>query len=233
MSKGASMNSIFSVQAVRYSYGARRYLEREVYVDHYGYSDSLEGAEMLMHQVIEKWDYDLFCFYIREDPINRLRIDLYQDIQGELSERVYDAEGNLLDTREHVNEFYGRNPETIRFKPGDIVEVYDGYKKSYLGYVMEVPITMDDANKNKLHMDYSDDSYMIKTDETFDHEHIKSLYVFYPHFNVPKPIIERFRRNYRSYIRGYVKKWFKKPLEDWQKDWMQEHGMNPDGSFKI
>ncbi|GEM_PF-5461260 len=48
------MNSIFSVQAVRYSYGERRYLEREVYVDHYGYSDSLEGAEMLMHQVIEK-----------------------------------------------------------------------------------------------------------------------------------------------------------------------------------
>ena len=228
------MNSIFSVHAIRYSSGCDlRYLEREVYVNNYGYSDSLEEAEKLMHQVIEKWSYDLFCFYIREDPINRLRIRPYQDIQGELSEWVYDAEGHLLDSRGHVKEFNGRAPETIRFKHGDIVEVYDGYKKSYLGYVMEVPITIDDVKKNKLHLDYSDDSYMIKTDDTFDHDHINSLYVFKPHFNVPKPIIVRFKNNYKSYIDDYVKKWFKKPLKDWQKDWMREHGMNPDGSFNL
>ena len=227
------MNSIFSVHAVRYSNGDRRYLEREVHIVNYGYSDSLEGAEELMHQVIERWDYDLFCFYIREDPMNRLRADLYQNVQGELSERVYDADGILLDSRGHVKEFNGRNLEMIRFKLGDIVEVYNGYQKSYLGYVMEVPMTMDDVKKNNLHLDYSDDQYMIKTDETIDHEHINSLYVFKPHFKVPKPIIVRLKKSYKTYIMDYVKKWFKKPLEDWQKDWMQAHGMNPDGSFNI
>ena len=231
------MNSIFSVDAVRYnSYGdERRYLEREVYVNNYGYAESLKEAEKIMHQVIKNWNYDLFCFYIREDPINRLRIKHYQDIQGELSEHVYDAEGHLLDSRGHVKEFNGRAPETIRFKHGDIVEVYNGYKKSYLGYVMEVPLSIDDVKTNKLSglLDYSDDQYMIKTDDTFDHDHVNSLYVFKPHFKVPTPIIERFKNNYKSYLRDYVNKWFDNPPTAGQLDWMRKHEMNPDGTFNI
>ncbi|MBR4985806.1 MAG: hypothetical protein IKY83_08710 [Proteobacteria bacterium] len=83
-----------------------------------GYSDSLEGAEALMRQVIESQVCDcLVCFYIREEPINRMRLDPYVDVEGEFSERVYDADGTLMDSCGASYEFNGREPELIRFKP--------------------------------------------------------------------------------------------------------------------
>lgn len=71
-----------------------------------------------MRQVIESQVCDcLVCFYIREEPINRMRLDPYVDVEGEFSERVYDADGTLMDSRGASYEFNGREPELIRFKP--------------------------------------------------------------------------------------------------------------------
>ena len=236
------MTSIFSLNVVRYSY-SHRYLEYKVYEESWGYADSLEGAEKLMHQVIKAHDYDLFCFYIREEPVNRLRCEKFENVYGELSERVYDANGKLLDSRGVCYEFNGREPDAIRFKPGDLVEVYNGNGKVYLGFVMEVPSSKESvdnirgSNRSKENkgcgLDYSDDQYMIKTNDTFDHAHINSLYVFKPHFKIPKPTYERLKRQYRNYIKNYVKEWFHHPPLEWEEDWMRNHGMDKDGNIFI
>lgn len=198
------MNSNFVVSFV--SYYQHRYPEFRTYEMVCGYSDSLDGAEHLMHQFIDNGDEIVFCFYIREEPVNTLCIGRTLKCKGALSERVYDAGGNLLDSRGRCDEFNGRVADKIRFKPGDIVEVYDDCSHSvYLGFVMEVPMLIESVNEIKaqckengelFRLDCSDDQYMIMRDDSGMHWHIMSQYLFKPHFVIPKPTFNRLQRQY-------------------------------------
>jgi len=229
---------IFIVSVVLYQDYRRRYptFDAREYVC--GYSLSLEGAEKLMHdEILSDCADPLYCFYIRENSIE-------MDIRcvrgnGRLSERVYDAGGNLLDKRlfSWENEYEGRDPEDIRFDCGDIVEAYDSKNRSVsLGFIMEQPPTKEEIREQNAHdsslkeppsgehyHDASDDCYMFMTDDSGNHVHLDALYVFKPHFPIPKPTLERLKRQYRHYLEQYADKYFHKPLTDSERTWLKVH----------
>ena len=203
-------------------------------------------AESLMHQDVlyrkkmkEEDDYplDTFCYYISEIPMGLLHYD-----RECLSERVYDGEGKLIDRsyccsgfsiyypgvcdspayNRHSDEtFRGRSTEQIRFKKGDIVEVYRGDEVK-LAIVVGTPLTTEwilernQAAKDKrgldeLPYDETDDSYTVIDGPGYEyHDHVPSLYVFAPHYHVPLYLQRRFK--------GYLEKAEKKQKEEEEKD---------------
>ena len=229
---------IFIVSVVLYQDYRRRYPTFEACECVCGYSNSLKGAEKLMHDEISRDDTEpVYCFYIREKSIE-------MDIRcvpgnGRLSERVYDAKGRLLDKRMiSWNEAYdGRDPEDIRFACGDIVEAYDSKNQSVtLGFIMEIPPTKEEISKQNAdyssmkelpigehYHDASDDCYMFMTDDSGNHVHLDALYVFEPHFPIPKPTLERLKRQYRHYLEQYADRYFHEPLTDNERAWLKVH----------
>lgn len=96
--------------------------------------------------------------------------------------------------------FYGRPPEMIRHKVGDIVNVVDDYGYHW-GIVCELPMTPDEAARlnerasrrstkivGESIFDYSDDQYVILTNDReymSSHEHILSHHIFPPVITPP------------------------------------------------
>ena len=178
-----------------------------------------------------------FCYYISEIPLGLLHYD-----RECLSERMYDGEGKLIDRSyccsrfsiyypgvcdlpayaRHPDEtFRGRSAEQIRFKKGDIVEVYRGDEVK-LAIVVGTPLTTewiwernqaakDKRGLDKLPYDETDDSYTVIDGPGYEyHDHVPSLYVFAPHYHVPLYLQRRFK--------GYLEKAEKKQKEEEEKD---------------
>lgn len=137
------------------------------------YAKTLEDAERLMFQDIlyrkrqketDDWMRDVFCYYISEKPLGIMLSN------GEyLSQRMYDAEGSLIDKslcctgfgtynpsicnqpeydRHNDETFYGRSEEQIRFHKGDIVEVLRGHEVR-LAVVVGTPPTTEWISKKR------------------------------------------------------------------------------------
>ena len=241
MDSQTNAKHIFIVSVVLYQDYRRRYPTFEARECVCGYSNSLKNAEKLMHDEIFRDDTEpVYCFYIRE---KRLDCNLHHTPgNGRLSERVYDAKGNLLDKRlfSWEEEYEGRDPEDIRFDCGDIVEAYDSKNRSVsLGFIMEQPPTKEEIRKQNAHdsslkeppsgehyHDASDDCYMFMTDDSGNHEHLDALYVFKPHFPIPKPTLERIKRQYRRYLEKYADNFFHKPLTDSERTWLKVHNVD-------
>ncbi len=131
------------------------------------FATTLEEAERLMHQDIlyrkkiketDDWMQEVFCYYISEKPLDIMHF------KGEyLSQRMYDAEGSLIDKsfcgtgfrtyspnicdiseydRNKDETFHGRPEELIRFHKGDIVEVLRGHEVK-LAIVVGTPLTTE------------------------------------------------------------------------------------------
>ena len=239
MNSQTTENHIFVVSVVLYQDYRRRYPVFEAHECVCGYSQSLDGAEKLMRDELSK-DYPqpVYCFYIRETSLEKNIHDWPGN--GRLSERVYDADGHLLDKRLICwkEEFYGRDPNNLRFACGDIVEAYDPHNRSItLGFVMEIPPTkkeilesnayfssLEDPPIGEHYHDATDDCYMFMIDDNGkNHEHWDALYVFKPHFPIPKPTLERLKRQYRRYLERYADKYFHKPLTEDERDWLKAH----------
>ena len=150
-------------------------------------------------------------------------------------------DGVLLDARlSGWNDAYiGRDPKTIRFACGDIVEAYFPYQNQViLGYVMELPPTKDElrswverdkkfaSDDMPVTRDASDDTYMFMQDDKGGHEHQDALYVFKPHFPIPKPTLERLKKQYRRYLERYANKYFHKPLTNDERSWLKAHNVD-------
>ena len=117
--------------------------------------------------------------------------------------------------------FRGRSAEQIRFKKGDIVEVYSGDEVK-LAIVVGTPLTTewvweksqsinDKTGFDELLFDETDDSYTVINGPGYEyHEHIPSLYVFAPHYHVPLYLQRRFK--------GYLEKADKKKIEYERRD---------------
>lgn len=131
------------------------------------FATTLEEAERLMHQDIlyrkkikesDDWMQEVFCYYISEKPLDMMHF------KGEyLSQRMYDAEGSLIDKslcctgfktyspnicnmseydRNENETFHGRPEEQIRFHKGDIVEILRGNEVK-LAIVVGTPLTTE------------------------------------------------------------------------------------------
>lgn len=131
------------------------------------FATTLEEAERLMHQDIlyrkkikesDDWMQEVFCYYISDKPLDMMHFkDEY------LSQRMYDAEGSLIDKslcstgfrtyspnicnmseydRNEDETFHGRSEEQIRFHKGDIVEVLRGNEVK-LAIVVGTPLTTE------------------------------------------------------------------------------------------
>lgn len=92
---------------------------------------TFEDAKRLIHSEEISKDYrPIYCIYIYELPFGK-------DVISDLCKRewVFDGEGKLLeqsvcsslmeDLDKPEGHFWGRPKDSIRFKPGDIVEVHD------------------------------------------------------------------------------------------------------------
>lgn len=137
------------------------------------YATTLEDAERMMHQDVlyrkkqkekDDWMRDVFCYYISEKPI-----DIMLSKSEYLSQRMYDAEGSLMDKslcctgfgtynsnicnqseydRHDDETFYGRSEEDIRFHKGDIVEVLMGHRVK-LAVVVGTPPSIEWISKKR------------------------------------------------------------------------------------
>lgn len=249
MNSQTNERHIFVVSVVLYQDYRRRYPIFSAHEHVCGYSHSLEGAENLMHNAIaisKDCRDPVYCFYIREKSMEKCFHDSFGE--GRLSERVYDADGCILDKRLICwnEEFYGRDPEEIRFVCGDIVEAYDAYNhRVTLGFIMELPstkeeilecnayfATLDEPLIGEHYHDATDDCYMFMIDDNGkNHEHWDALYVFKPHFPIPRATAERLKRQYRRYLEKYADRYFHKPMTDDERAWLKAHNMEIDDHY--
>ncbi|MDR1594148.1 MAG: hypothetical protein LBS43_06665 [Prevotellaceae bacterium] len=150
-----------------------------------GHFSSLEQAEEVMRtDAREHWGAifasDEYCGHFCY-AINEYRLDESECWMQPESRRTYLTDGSLNDEsltcergncamdyrtgeyegqRISIGKFIGRQPEKIRFKEGQIVEIMDDMRV-VLGVIVALPPTVDFVKKNLLYFDYSEDSYTV------------------------------------------------------------------------
>lgn len=195
-----------------------------------GFSPSLSGAEELIRTTVSdtvKHDEegDIYCFHTKEYPVN------VSDSMGcynyGITWRLYDSAGKLMDHTwcssmerdlgTEFGKFRGRTDESIRFKAGDIVEVYDWRKKcvrlavatqspvnidwcwKYRGRCLEelAPNTPDNHELGWYYgLDFSDDQAAVIDGPGYEyHEHIHTLNIMPLRF----PLSDKLRRRYEGF----------------------------------
>lgn len=152
-------------------------------------------------------DYPIHHFSIKEYYIGCIAFSY-----DSLSEYVYDANGTLVDKRDHVSDegfgyFHGRKPEEIRFQPGDICE-FLSRDDVLLGIIAEVPMDEEKATYLNTHfrnytLDELEDQYLIVSTggERCYGTHIDSIYVFKPKYKYLPQTEARLKKalaNYRT-----------------------------------
>lgn len=187
------------------------------------YFMTLAEAEAAIPQAIDDFDdwskyRSIYCLTIIEQPFG---VQLISDDEN-YSARVYDANGRKLDERlfktfpfveywpalhgePAQGEYYGRPPEKVRFKIGDVLEY-----RGELGVVGALP----PAPRDNPCGDDTDDCYLVWTvDEDADkpitlnskgyvelgHDHPNCLDTFEPRFEMSEKILNRIK-NIRDFI---------------------------------
>lgn len=165
---------------------------------------------------------DVYRFIISEMPLESI------DAGAIRHEWVYDAQGRLIDhsrasmyNPDH-GKFYGRPHEKIRFKPGELVEWFDGDETVTLGVVVGFPSTIEHCwermkcvledkrfanveNKEDAYIyDFTDDCYTVidTPDYMASHEHVAVHYVDVPSIPVSQELRERYEKVYRDYLKS-------------------------------
>ena len=170
------MTSIFRLDCVRV-YDTDEHLYRDASYSILGYYSTLEKALAAMRlNNNEAFDIEYIYAYL----VKELAIDAEIGETDCLSVRSYDPQGNPVDEclqdYNLANQFEGRNPETIRFHVGDIVEVLEG-RRLYTAIVAAVPPAPED---NFPILDALDDCYMVLPLDAgpLDHFHIAPTHTF-------------------------------------------------------
>ena len=151
------MTSIFRLECVRV-YDTDEHLYRDASYSILGYYSTLDKAlDAMRLNNKDAFDPDYIYAYL----IKELAVDGEIGETDCLSVRSYNPQGKPVDEclqdYNLANQFEGRNPETIRFKIGDIVEVLEG-RRLYTAIVAAVPPTQEDHFPV---LDALDDCYMV------------------------------------------------------------------------
>lgn len=183
-----------------------------------GLFDTYNHAKRAMHDFIkqekercvhiygnEKEYYkDCLGYFIREKAVYS---HLPQEYEPVLKHSSYTSNGELNDNCDinETGQYIGRQPQNIRFKVGEIVEVLQ-HRRSELAIVGGLPPTEEWVKERteyckKEHpniffcLDESDDSYMVYSiGEGNTHSHPLCTSVFYPSRKIPAGIVEKLRK---------------------------------------
>lgn len=195
-----------------------------------GFSRSLSGAEELIRTAVldavkQSAEEDIYCFHVKEYPVDVC--DTMGCYNYGITWRLYDRTGKLMDhtwcssmERDFDTEFgkfRGRPDDSIRFKAGDIVEVYDTREKCIkLAVATQSPINIDwcwdyrercreELNPNRpddselgwyYGLDFSDDQTAVIDGPGYEyHQHIQTLDIMPLRF----PLSPKLRIRYESY----------------------------------
>ena len=201
--------------------------------------ETLSEAELaIQHRARHPDDY--YAYVITELPLG---IGLQLSLWGQsLSDRVYLPDGTLWGIRDYcnfipsncvsdeydywgkLNRFYGRAPEEIRFKPGDIVEVFGCPDNHYwsdnevnLAIVVKCPPTKDEVAKmleqyvathegynlcdhNLCHvMGHAEDTYQVLSFACEEIDHSTTIATFRPSLPVSPQRAKKLRNLYEQY----------------------------------
>lgn len=170
------MKSIFRLEEIR-SYDSEEHLYRDASVGIVGHYSSLEKVmEAMVKNGGETWDAEEIMAYM----VKEIAVDGEIGEVSWLSVRTYDAQGVLIDQclqdYNLCNQFEGRNPEAIRFKIGDIVEVLEG-RRLFTAIVAALPPTPEDHFPV---LDALDDCYLVLPLDSsgLGHLHIAPTHTF-------------------------------------------------------
>lgn len=172
-----------------------------------------------IHQ--EYLNQNLYALYIYQCPVNK-------DVSNNLYQRlwVYDRKGNLNaqsmcstlieDLDKSFAKFRGRSAESIRFKPGDIVEVFDRESDIVrLGVVIKQPPTIEQCWEMRNEVEraciteeidaaHTDSNYWLYAiDDCYCVMYEPDSALSYPHttdvFAITHPISDEFRNRFAEY----------------------------------
>lgn len=180
----------------------RRYPKYEVAHGGLAFCNSREAAEAIMKEFLasdEDWLPDIFCFYVYKRVL-----DVKYDRTEYLSCWLYNEQGEMIDQRTFPSYwdekgFEGRSDDEVRFRFGDIAELYDGDTVS-LVHVLAPPRRKEFYIQKSIEFgkpyrgDISDDTYIVLKDSPHyfgGHMHVDALSLFQPHFIIPKSVKKR------------------------------------------
>lgn len=204
-----------------------------------GFGSTLSGAEELVRKAVshitqeneaaenryDTYRRDIYCFHIKEHPL-----DVFDEVwcyNYGISWRLYDSEGKLMDhtwcSSMHrdfdtdYGRFRGRSEDSIRFKAGDIVEVYDQYHKCVrLAVATQSPVSIDwcwayrgrclsglfgdnkpaESDEWFYGLDFGDDQAAVIDGPGYEyHEHIPTLCIMPLRFHLS----DKLRKRYEGY----------------------------------
>jgi hypothetical protein len=174
------------------------------------FCQSKDSAEKIMRDVLQsksEWIKDIYCFNLYERAL-----DVMFDRSEYMSCWLYDKNGTMIDKRTFPSywsegRFVGRSEDEIRFKFGDLVELYNGDTVS-LVYVLAPPrekewyIKKTEENGEPYFGDISDDTYIVIDGPTYmgHHMHVDALSLFEPHFAIPKNVARKFEKIWEGYL---------------------------------
>ena len=171
-----NMKSIFRIEEIR-SFGCEEHRYREASIGIVGHYSSLEKVmEAMSVNNQETWDAEEIMAYM----VKEIAVDGEIGEVSWLSVMTYDAQRVLIDQclqdYNLCNQFEGRNPEAIRFKVGDIIEVLEG-QRLYTAIVAALPPTPEDHFPV---LDALDDCYLVLPLDSgpIGHLHIAPTHTF-------------------------------------------------------
>lgn len=213
-------NTVYVVEAYlapfRPNDNAAPYPFFHLYKQTLGFFDFQEDAELAVLEYARSHRQALYCFYINEFPKD-CSLDVTEPSDEAFSRRLFGADGRLLeksvcsnlsrDIRSDYGIFRGREPDTVRFRPGDIVEFRDGWEVR-LGIVTasvpsiarcyETCLSIDGCTD--LLLDSSDDQYTILDITDGQHSHVSPLNVMLPGFPVSCDLKAECNKLYNNYL---------------------------------
>jgi len=218
-----NQKTIFVLTVIEYWDEKPKYPDFEVHEHTISYFSSLIKAEQGIKKYIDENAEKIFCFRLDEVSLDKY-LD-YSEPQSLYSEpkswRTYLSDGSLWDESIALSMWYengkpwkeyfaGRPAEKIRFKKGDLVEVYKG-EKVWLGKVGALPHTPEKAKQflDRLLKKYPgitglvpdnyepDDMYYV-IDEFGSHDHPSPCRVFPARLKVKKKLKEKFDAIYNN-----------------------------------
>ena len=191
------MISIFRLEEIR-SYESEEHWYRDASIGIVGHYSSLEKVmEAIRENNHETWDAEEIMAYM----VKEIAVDGEIGEVSWLSVRTYDTQGVLIDQclqdYNLCNQFEGRNPEAIRFKIGDIVEVLEGHRL-YTAIVAALPPTPEDHFPI---LDALDDCYLVLPLDAsgLDYLHIAPTHTFALQHSIEKEDIEYLRNRLLIY----------------------------------